>query len=481
MSDSYTRRRFGALIGASPLALSVLPIISQPASAADDAALETAINAYIYGYPLVTGEITKMATTNTVAVDMKTFQTPLGQLLSYPTYPPATYQGVTAPNADTFYSFGFIDVSKEPWVFSYPDMGDRYFLFPIYDMWTNVIVSAGARTFGQGAQSVAITGPGWQGTLPKGITHRVESPTGSIFMIGRVYAQDTPEDLAAVHALQSQFKWVPLSSFGKPYTPPPGEAGGPYIPAKKVRDYIDAMSTSEYFNLMAKTMAVNPPVLPQDAAIVAQMAKIGLVPGQPFTMSKLSPEVQAALSNVAAQAFPKIAALEKTAGKVVNGWLIPGGGGSYGSNYLLRAYIAAYEWGTNLTDDANYPVTKVDSQGNPLVGAHTYKIKFAKGELPPVKGFWSITMYNTAFFFYPNPLNKLTVSMRDNPKFNSDGSLEFYFANAQPANVPKSNWLPAPSGNFVLEMRLYWPETKPPSILPPSNPSWTPPAVTLVS
>ena len=383
MKGSYTRRQFGALIGASPIALSALSAFSRPACAADNA-LEIAINAYIYGYPLVTSEITKMATTNTAKVDMKTFQAPLGQILSYPTYPPATYQGVTAPNADTLYSFGFIDVSKEPWVFSYPDMGDRYFLFPIYDMWTEVIVSAGARTFGHGAQSVAIAGPGLHGTLPQGITHQVASPTGSIFMIGRVYAQDTPEDLAAVRKLQDQFKWVPLSSFGKPYTPSGEAGGGPYTPAKKVRDYIDAMTTSEYFDLMARTMAVNPPALPQDAAIVADMAKIGLVPGQPFTMSKLTPDVQTALSNVAAQAFPKIAALHATAGKVINGWLIPEGGGSYGSNYLLRAYIAAYEWGTNLTADANYPVTKVDSQGNPLIGSHTYKIRFAKGKLPPV-------------------------------------------------------------------------------------------------
>ena len=123
-SKSYTRRRFGVLLGVSPLALSVLSTVSQSASVADDV-LETAINAYIYGYPLVTSEITKMATTNTVAVDMKTFQAPLGQFLSMPGYPPASYQGVTAPNADTLYSFGFFDVSKEPWVFSYPDMGDR--------------------------------------------------------------------------------------------------------------------------------------------------------------------------------------------------------------------------------------------------------------------------------------------------------------------------------------------------------------------
>src|SRR5262245_5196070 len=184
-SKSYTRRRFGVLLGVSPLALSVLSTVSQSASVADDV-LETAINAYIYGYPLVTSEITKMATTNTVAVDLKTFQAPLGQFLNMPGYPPATYQGVTAANRAAPYSLGFFDVSKEPWVFSYPKMGNRYFLFPIYDMWTNVIVSAGARTFGYGAQSVAVTGPGWRGALPKGITHHVKSPTGNIFMIGRV-------------------------------------------------------------------------------------------------------------------------------------------------------------------------------------------------------------------------------------------------------------------------------------------------------
>jgi hypothetical protein len=477
---NIVRKAAMAALAITLLASAASPAVAaaQTSSLTPQQAQKIAVDAYIYGYSLVTSEITRMATTNTVAANMKTLQAPMGQIISLPGYPPATYKGVTAPNADTLYSFGFFDISKQPWVFSYPNMGTRYFVFPIYDEWTNVIGAPGARTYGYGAQSVAITGPGWHGTLPSGVTQQIKSPTGIIFTIGRVYAQDTPQDLAAVHALQAQFKWVPLSSFGKPYTPQPGKAGGPYTPAQKVRDIIDSMNTSQYFNFMATTMAVSPPILPQDATIVAEMSKIGLVPGKPFDMSKLSPQTQSALSNVASLAFAKIAALQKSAGKVVNNWVIPGASGSYGSDYLLRAYTSAFGWGANLSLDANYPNTKVDSQGNPLVGTNTYRIHFAKGATPPVNGFWSITMYDKEYFFYPNPLNKLTVSLRNHPKFNADGSLDLYFANVQPANVPQANWLPAPKGNFILMMRMYWPKASPPSILPPSNPTWVPPPVT---
>jgi hypothetical protein len=107
-------------------------------------------------------------------------------------------------------------------------------------------------------------------------------------------------------------------------------------------------------------------------------------------------------------------------------------------------------------------------------------VHFAKGATPPVNGFWSITMYDSEYFFYPNPLNKLTVSLRNHPKFNDDGSLDLYFSNVQPANVPQANWLPAPKGQFILMMRMYWPNPNPPSILPPSNPTWVPPPVTLM-
>ena len=101
-------------------------------------AAEIAQEAYIYGYLLITSDVTRAAFINVKAPDPKTFQAPLNQFVSLPKYPPADYHGVTAPNADTLYSGAFLDVSKEPIILSYPDMKDRYFLFPIYSEWTNV-------------------------------------------------------------------------------------------------------------------------------------------------------------------------------------------------------------------------------------------------------------------------------------------------------------------------------------------------------
>jgi hypothetical protein len=275
-------------------------------------AKKIAIDAYIYGYALMTSDVTKKAFINTVAPNPETFQAPLNQFVSLPKYPPADYHGVTAPNADTLYSAAFLDVSKEPIILSYPDMHGRYFLFPIYSQWTNVLAAPGSRTLGTGAQTIAITGPEWHGILPSGITQEVKSPTNSVFIIGRVYADGTPEDYATVNAAQKEFKLVPLSSYGKPYTPPAGTID-PKAPSvkEKVRDIISAMDAQTYFNAMATSMAANPPVLPQDAAIVAEMAKIGLVPSQPFDLSKLPPAVQAALADVEKAASEQIEGAQK--------------------------------------------------------------------------------------------------------------------------------------------------------------------------
>jgi hypothetical protein len=330
-------------------------------SVADDPTPQEAqkigVNAYIYGYSLITSDVTGAAFINVKAPDPRTFQAPLNQFVSLPKYPPADYHGVMAPNADTLYSGAFIDVSKEPIILSYPDMHGRYFLFPIYSEWTNVISAPGKRTLGTGPQTIAITGPIWQGTWPQGITQQVKSPTGSVFIIARVYAEATAEDYAAVNALQEQFKLVPLSSDGKPYNPPAGTID---LKAPSVKDIVRnlIMDTQTYFGLLAKSMAVNLPVLPEDAPILAEMAKIGLVPGKPFDLSKLAPDVQKALADVGKTASALIAEEQKKGGKSVNGWLVTTGTGAYGTNYLWRAGVSAYGWGANLTKDAVLRVGK---------------------------------------------------------------------------------------------------------------------------
>jgi hypothetical protein len=178
-----------------------------------------ATDAYIYGYPLVTMEMTRRVITN-VAEPVGT-RGPMGQIIKLRQYPDASFRDVTAPNADTLYTTSFFDVGKEPWVLSIPDMNGRYALFPMLDGWTTVFQVPGKRTTGTGAQTYAITGPGWKGTLPAGVKE-YKSPTNIAWLIGRIYCTGTPEDYAEVHKLQDEFKLVPLSAYGKPYTPPQG-------------------------------------------------------------------------------------------------------------------------------------------------------------------------------------------------------------------------------------------------------------------
>ena len=151
-----------------------------------------------------------------------------------------------------------------------------------------------------------------------------------------------------------------------------------------------------------------------------------------------------------------------------------------GRDYLKRAVVAAFGWPANQEDDAVYPYTEVDSKGQKLTGANKYTLTFAKGETPPVKGFWSITMYlvDEGWWFVPNPLNKFTVSPRDNLKANADGSVTLYFQNESPGADKEANWLPAPKGEFLPMLRMYYPAETSPSVL---NGSWKPPAVVRVS
>lgn len=462
---------FCLLVGHAPSAYAADPLTPEQARA-------IGIEAYVYGYSLITTEVTRVQMTN--VAEPAELRAPMGHFTNVKRYPPGNYRGVSAPNADTLYSLAWIDVGAEPMVFSHPDMGKRYYLFPMYSLWMPVIESPGARTAGGNAANYLITGPNWRGAVPQNMI-QIKSPTRYLVILGRTYANGDDEDYKAVNALQAQYAVVPLSSYGKPYTPPPGKVDPTpgFSMTDKPQDVINAMDTSAYFNMMAKLMGDAAPPLPEDGPIVADMAKIGLVPGQPFDISKLDPAVQEALADVPKVSYEKIMALQKTGGKIENGWLIPAAAGAYGTNYAQRALIAAVGWPANLSKDAIYPMAKMDGDGQPLNGANTYTVTFPKGQTPPVDGFWSITMYfdDGGYWFYPNPLNKFTVSMRDNLKFNDDGSLTLYFQNASPGTDKEANWLPSPKGNFLLMMRMYWPKETPPSILPPMEGSWSPPPV----
>jgi hypothetical protein len=427
-------------------------------------------DAYVYGYPLVTMELTRRVVTNVAAPAGA--HAPMGQFANLREYPNASFKDVTAPNADTLYSSAFLDLGKEPYVLSLPDEAGRYYLMPMLSGWTDVFQVPGKRTTGTKAQTYAITGPRWKGPLPAGVKE-LKSPTDMVWILGRTYCTGTPEDYKAVHAIQDQYKLVPLHAYGKPYTPPAG-AVDPAVDTKTaVREQVDRLSAAEYFKLMAQLLKSNPPAK-ADAPMVAKLKRLGIVPGQEFDLTKAEPAVQRGLEGAPKAGAEMIKERFKTAGKDINGWIFTTATGLYGTDYVQRALVTAIGLGANRPQDAIYPTSEKDSTGQPYDGANTYVMRFAKNQLPPVNAFWSVTMYNAEYFFVDNPLNRYTISQRNALKSNPDGSVDLYIQKESPGPDKESNWLPAPAGKFILMMRMYWPKEKAPSIL---DGSWKLPPV----
>jgi hypothetical protein len=432
-----------------------------------------ATDAYIYGYPLVTMEMTRRVITNVAAPEGT--RAPMGQIIKLRHYPDATFRDVTAPNADTLYTTAFFDVGKEPWVLSLPDMKDRYFLMPMLDGWTTVFQAPGKRTTGTGAQTYAITGPGWSGTLPAGVKE-YKSPTNIVWLLGRIYCTGTPEDYAEVHGLQDQVKLMPLSAYGKPYTPPAGKVDPSIDMKTAVRDQVNRMDVVAYFTLLAELMKTNPPSA-ADAPALAKFARIGLVPGQDFDAGKLRADFAKRIPEIANDRIMIQFKINKDVHDI-DGWGFTTKTGIYGTDYLMRALVTAIGLGANRPQDAVYPTSQKDGDGRDYDGANKYVMRFAKGQLPPVEGFWSLTMYDGGYFFVPNPINRYSISARQDLKANPDGSVDLYIQKDSPGADKESNWLPAPAGKFILMLRMYWPDESNPSII---DGTWTIPPVRKVT
>jgi hypothetical protein len=467
-----TRRSIRTLLAGLLLGMSAGAALAQTGRTETESA---AVDAYVYGYPLVTMELTRRSFTNVAQPDGKS--APMGYFVNVPKYPPASDKRVTAPNADTLYSTAWIDVGKEPYILHVPDEHGRYYLMPMLDGWTNVFADPGKRTTGTVAADFAITGPGWKGTLPPGIKVEYKSPTNIVWVLGRTYSTGTPDDYAAVNAIQAEYKLTPLSAWGKAYTPPPGVVNPAWDTKDPVRDQVDSMDGATYFRLLAEVMKTNPPAA-ADAPMVATMAKIGIVPGQDFDPAKLNPTASAAVQAAPRPAQAAIMGLLKEVA-LTNGWSVFTKLGLYGTEYRLRALVTAIGLGANRPQDAIYPIAEVDADGKPFDGANRYVMHFPAGQLPPVDGFWSLTMYDGQYFFVPNKLDRYTLSARNALKHNGDGSVDLYLQASDPGAAEEANWLPTTqSGKFIPMLRLYWPKETPPSIL---DGTWKPPPIQKVT
>src|SRR5208337_957963 len=235
-------------------------------------AASIATDAYVYGYSLLTTEVTRVQMSNVDQVDG--MHAPMGQFANIKRYPPADFRGVSAPNADTLYSVAWLDLS-EPQVFSHPDMGKRFYLFEMTDLWMTDFDSPGTRTTGGDAASYLITGPGWSGTVPPGLK-QIKCATRYMVILGRTYASGTERDYKAVNALQAQYKIVPLSAYRKSfeYKAPPLNPNPGFSMTDAPQKVINAMDTSTYFNMMTTLMSEAASPAPEDAPILARMATI---------------------------------------------------------------------------------------------------------------------------------------------------------------------------------------------------------------
>jgi hypothetical protein len=393
-----------------------------------------------------------------VTRDVMSAKTPINHFQHLRTFPDHTFTDVVTPNADTLYSLAWLDLTEEPQILSVPAVGRRYYIMQMLDAWTNVFASPGTRVTGNGKGDFAIVGPGWKGALPAGIAV-IRAPTNLVWIIGRTQTDGAP-DYAAVHAIQDHYRLTPLSARTKSFAPVARVFAKVGVDTKTPpAEQVAAMNGTTFFRRLVTLMKENPPTT-SDAEVLAKFAKIGIVPGHPFNAERLDPQVAHALEDGVHAGQLEIAGEAKRShDEPVNGWSIsPPNIGAFGTDYAQRAAVAARGLGANIPADAIYPHATTDMDGEPLSGTHRYQLRIAKGRLPPVNGFWSLTMYNARQTFIENPLNRYAIGDRDELIVNPDGSVTIHIQTQSPGLDKESNWLPAPLESFNVVMRLYWPK-----------------------
>lgn len=440
--------------------------------AASSEALELAVEAYIYLYPLVTMDVTRRVMCN-VPPGAAPGMGPAGAFHHMRAFPDANFKSVVRPNFDTLYSSAWLDLTQGPIVMSVPETHGRYYLLPLYDMWTDAFAVPGTRTSGSDAGDFAIVPQGWEGTLPRRM-QRIDAPTPYVWIVGRTQTNG-PADYAAVHAVQDCFMLTPLARW--PDGPqPPVYTPDPTVDMKTPPlDQVNGMSGQEYFTYAAELMKLHRPHV-TDWSQVARRQRIGLKPGQTFEWDALLPAMQEALNAAPAAALQSMRARLPSLAAVVNGWQMNRETmGVYGDSYLKRAIISMVGLGANQAVDAIYPLAVHDAGGRPFDGANDYVLHFDRDQLPPVEAFWSITMYDAEGFQAANEISRFAIGDRDALHFNADGSLDIYLQHTNPGPGKVANWLPAPLGPLGITMRLYAPKS------PALDGRWNPPAIRKVN
>jgi hypothetical protein len=428
--------------------------------------------AYFWGYPIVATSSRRAAFAKApkrIYLGGVLPMAPIGDLTMLHDYISPDQSFIVCPNQDVVYGGGFAALDKEPMVFQVPDFGKRFWVYPIYDNRTNEIGKIGQQ-YGTRPGFYMIVGPKWKGTVPAGIIATVRSSTDLAFPIPRIQLDDTAEDRKAIQAPLSKVMFYPLSQFdGKMKTTDWSKIPSVPMPAGPPQKWVNPET---YFDQLPAVLKQVPP-LPGEETLYRQISAV-------FESAAKEPALKQALveSFISAQKelvdplwhwrYNGIAA--------GNGWTTLKDGAEFGADYFTRTAVAYTNIYVNVPPEAVYFYNDNDSSGKQMNGQNLYAVNFVKGQLPPVKGFWSLTLYNDRHLFKANPLHRYSLGTKNKTlKYNPDGSLTLYASATSPGKDKEANWLPAPNGTFSLYLRGYWADK---AML---DGTWTPPTIKMVS
>jgi len=383
---------------------------------------------------------------------------------------------IVTPNSDTPYSFLWMDLRSEPMVLSVPAVEkSRYYAVQLEDGNTYNYGYIGSRATGTEPGDYMVVGPDWKGATPPGIK-KVFRSTTQFSVAGYRTQLFGADDMPNVEKVQAGYKAQPLSAYLKQ----PVTVASVGVDFPKIDKELVKKNFFEYLDFALQFA----PATPEEKEIRAKLARIGVGPGKTFDFKDLPITHKLEIGLGMKDGEEKVDKYLAAGFKDVNGWKIGsmfGDQAFFSGDWLKRAAGAKGGIYGNDAVEAVYPFTKELANGDVLDGSrHKYAITFPAGQLPPVNAFWSVTMYDgKSQLLIENPINRYLINspMLPGMKKNADGSLTLYVQKDSPGVDKDSNWLPAPNGPIYLVMRLYWPKTEAPSVLPPGEGTWKPPAI----
>jgi hypothetical protein len=472
-----TTKRMGIIAVAVAMAIAMLGAMPSGsgvayAQAGKNQTEQIAGEAFVYGFPMVMN----YAVFYKYFIDKSdpSYKAPLNQIWNAPNVFTYKDTAIVTPNSDTPYSFIGMDLRAEPYVICNPEIEkSRYFAVQLVDMYTFNYGYMGSRTTGNGAACFMVAGPEWKGEKPEGIAKVFQSETD--FSIAGFRTQlFNSADIDNVRKMQAGYRGQTLSQFQHKPAPPPA----PEIEWPKIDKQLADANPFGYLNFVLQFC---PPIGPAavEVPLRARFAKIGVEAGKPFAADQLTSEQKSAIEAGMRIGLEEIKRKVGALGKNENGWRVAlngfGNRQAYHGDWPLRAAAAMAGIYGNSPAEAVYPMLATDSSGHKPDGStNRYTLTFPAGGLPPVKAFWSVTMYDgKTQLLIDNPINRYLINspMLPDLKKNADGSLTIYIQKDSPGADKEANWLPAPDGPIYLVMRLYWPKEA------ALTGKWKPPAV----